>query len=251
MVNRVDGNERPHVLIVGGGFGGLHAARGLRKADVRVTVVDRTNHHLFQPLLYQVATASLAPSDIAEPIRSILRRQKNAAVRMAEIDEVDLAGKRAHLVEEDGDVEWVAWDKLVIAAGASHSYFGHDDWAPFAPGLKTIQDALEVRRRVLYAFERAEWTADPALRTALTTFVVIGGGPTGVELAGALAEIAFWTMRKDFRNIETPRAKVILVEGSNELISGFDPKLRAKAKAQLESLGVEIRLGKPVTAVDS
>ncbi|MEQ1501247.1 MAG: NAD(P)/FAD-dependent oxidoreductase [Myxococcota bacterium] len=244
-------DPRPHVLIIGGGFGGLAAAQGLRRAPVRITVVDKSNHHLFQPLLYQVATASLAPSDIAEPIRSILRRQDNAAVRLAEVTEIDLAGKRAHLIEEDGDREWIHWDKLVVAAGASHGYFGHDDWSEHAPGLKTLGDALEIRRKILYAFERAEWTTDPALRTALTTFVVIGGGPTGVELAGSLAEIAFWTLRRDFRNIMTTRARVVLVEAGHGLLNGYPPDLQEKAKSQLEKIGVEVRFGAAVTGVDA
>jgi NADH dehydrogenase len=240
----------PHVLVVGGGFAGLEVARGLRKAPARVTIVDRSNHHLFQPLLYQVATAALAPSDIAEPIRSILRRQANVAVRLAEVRQIDLAGKRAWLVEDDGDEEWVSWDKLVVAAGVSHSYFGHDEWSQHAPGLKTLGDAFEMRKRVLQAFERAEWTADPEERRRLTTLVVIGGGPTGVELAGALAEIAFRTLKRDFRNFEPSKARVVLVEAAPHLLGTYPERLRERAKEQLEQLGVEVRLGAMVTKVD-
>lgn len=240
----------PHVLIVGGGFGGLGAAQGLKGAPVRVTVVDKSNHHLFQPLLYQVATAALAPSDIAEPIRSVLRRQKNASVRMAEVRAVDLARRTAELHADDGTVETVSWDKLIIAAGTSHSYFGHDEWATEAPGLKTLGDALEIRKRVLCAFEQAEWETDPARRRALMTFVVIGAGPTGVELAGALAEIAFWTLRRDFRHIDTTRARVVLVEAAPTVLASYPEPLRQSAIRQMESLGIEVKLGKPVTGVD-
>lgn len=242
----------PHVLIVGGGFGGLGTAQGLKRAAVRVTLVDRANHHLFQPLLYQVATASLSPSDIAEPIRTVLRRHANVRVRLAEVEAVDLAGKRVRIREDDGDVEWIAWDKLVLAAGTSHSYFGHDDWRIDAPGLKTMGDALEMRRRILAVFERAEWeTERPELRRKLMTFVVIGGGATGVELAGALAEIAFRTFRKDFRNIDTTTAKVILLEGGPALLPSYPPDLQEKAKRQLEAMGVDVRLGSLVTRVDA
>jgi NADH dehydrogenase len=240
----------PHVLVIGGGFGGLHTARALRKAPVRITLVDRSNHHLFQPLLYQVATASLAPSDIAEPIRSILRKQANVAVRLAEVTSIDLSGKSVDLLTPDGTTEKLGWDKLVLAAGASHSYFGNDQWARYAPGLKTLGDAFEIRRRVLAAFERAEWAPDPVTRNALLTFVVIGGGPTGVELAGALAEIAFWTLRRDFRNIETVKARVILVEAASDVLGGFVPELRERAREQLKGLGVDVWLNKRVTGID-
>jgi NADH dehydrogenase len=250
MAENGAGERLPHVIVVGGGFGGLEVARGLRKAPVRITLIDRSNHHLFQPLLYQVATAALAPSDIAEPIRSILRRQDNVAVRLAEVRQVDLAGKRVHIAEDDGDEEWVSWDKLAIAAGVSHSYFGHDEWAPYAPGLKTLGDAFEMRKRILQAFERAEWTADLEERKRLTTLVVIGGGPTGVELAGALAEIAFRTLKRDFRNFETTRARVVLVEAAPTLLGAYPEDLRQRAREQLEQLGVEVRLGAMVTKVD-
>jgi NADH:ubiquinone reductase (H+-translocating) len=241
---------RPHVLIVGGGFGGLGTAQSLRRVPVSVTLVDKSNHHLFQPLLYQVATASLAPSDIAEPIRSVLRRNDNVAVRLAEVTAIDLAGKTAELRDAEGAVERVSWDKLVVAAGTSHSYFGHDEWSRHAPGLKTLGDALEIRKRVLIAFEKAEWETDPARRRALTTFVVIGGGPTGVELAGALAEIAFWTLRKDFRNIDTTDARVVLVEAGTSVLTSYPQPLRDSAVRQLESLRIEIKFGRPVTGID-
>ncbi len=238
------------MLVVGGGFGGLNATQGLKRADVDLTVVDRSNHHLFQPLLYQVATASLSPSDIAEPIRSILRRQGNAKTRLAEALRIDLPGKRALLRDDDGTEEWVRWDKLVLAAGASHSYFGHDEWGRHAPGLKTLGDALEIRRRVLEAFERAEWAETEEQRRSFSTFVVIGGGPTGVELAGAIAEIAFWTLRKDFRNINTLTAKVLLLEAGPGILTAYPPDLQEKGRKQLEHLGVEVRTGAKVTAVD-
>jgi NADH:ubiquinone reductase (H+-translocating) len=245
-----EGAGVPHVLVVGGGFGGLEAARHLRRAPVRITIVDRSNHHLFQPLLYQVATASLAPSDIASPIRAIVRRQKNVFVRLAEVESVDLAHKHARLLENGHGVD-VVWDKLVLAAGVSHSYFGHDEWAANAPGLKTIADALEIRQRVLCAFERAEWEPDPRQRASLTTFVVIGAGPTGVELAGAIKEIAFKTLRRDFRNIDSTRARVILLEGTGAVLPPYPERLRERAKEQLERLGVEVRLDAMVTGVDA
>jgi NADH:ubiquinone reductase (H+-translocating) len=250
---------RKHVVIVGGGFGGLAAAKALRGADVRVTLVDRRNHHLFQPLLYQVATAGLAPADIAEPLRSLLRRQENCVVRLAAVESIDVAGRTLALTPvPDPDqvvstlqpTETLAWDRLILAAGASHAYFGRDEWERFAPGLKTIGDALEIRRRVLTAFERAEWTEDPAERAACMTFLVIGGGPTGVELAGALAEVAFKTMRHDFRRIDTRASKVILLEGGGEILSTYSPSLQQKATRALEKMGVEVRVGARVTNID-
>ena len=241
---------RPRVLIVGGGFGGLAASKGLARAPVDVTVVDRTNHHLFQPLLYQVATAGLAPSDIAEPIRSLLARQRNVVVRLAEVKDIDLDRKMARIADPEGRVEWLAWDKLILAAGTRHSYFGHDEWSEHAPGLKTLDDALAIRKRVLTAFEKAEWTDDPEERAALMTFVVIGAGPTGVELAGAIAEIACQTLRKEFRRIDTTTARVILLEGADAVLPVYDPSLQASAKRQLESLGVTVRLGARVTSID-
>jgi NADH dehydrogenase len=236
----------PHVVIVGGGFGGLYAARELDGAQVRVTVLDRRNHHLFQPLLYQVATAALNPSDIAAPIRSILRRQRNALVLLGEAAAVDVPGQRVILA--DGGA--LAYDYLILATGATHSYFGQDGWAAHAPGLKTIEDALDIRRRVFLAYEAAEREADPARRREPMTFVIIGAGPTGVELAGALAEISRHAMSHDFRRIDPGRARIVLVEGLDRVLPTYPPALSAKARGQLERLGVEVRTGARVTAID-
>src|SRR3989441_11908059 len=216
----------PRVVILGGGFGGLYAARALRRGPLRLTLVDRRNHHLFQPLLYQVATAALDPSDIAVPIRRVLRRQENATVLLGEATAVDVAGRRVILA--DGEVPY---DYLIVATGATHSYFGHDDWSRFAPGLKTIEDALEIRRRILLAFEAAEREPDPGARRAWLSFVVIGGGPTGVELAGALADIARQTMLRDFRRINPSSARVILIEGKDRVLPTYPPDLSQKAEA--------------------
>jgi NADH dehydrogenase len=235
----------PHVAIVGGGFGGLRAARALKHAPVRVTLVDRRNHHLFQPLLYQVATAALNPADIASPIRHVLRRQRNCEVLLAEVIGVDAARRR--LVLDDGTLEF---DFCVLATGAAHSYFGHPEWAPLAPGLKTVEDALEIRRRILVAFEHAERETDPSRREAWMTFLVVGGGPTGVELAGALAEISRHTLARDFRRIRAENARVVLVEASPRVLPLYPPELSLKARRQLERLGVEVRTGAAVTAVD-
>ena len=232
-------------MILGGGFGGLYAARALRHAPVRVTLIDRRNHHLFQPLLYQVATAALNPSDIAHPIRRILRRQRNASVVLAEARAIDAAGRRVILA--DGEV---SYDFLVVATGATHSYFGHDDWAASAPGLKTLEDALEIRRRVLLAFEAAERETDPVRRSALLTFVVVGGGPTGVELAGALGEIARHVLASDFRRIDPRDARVILLEAGPRILPAFTPDLSEKAVRQIARLGVEVRTGAAVTGID-
>jgi NADH dehydrogenase len=240
----------PHVLVIGGGFGGLEVAKGLRGSEVDITIVDRENHHLFQPLLYQVATAGLAPSDIAGPIRNILSRQKNVEVRLAEVLSIDPKHKRVQVHAEDGGEVSMSFDTLVVAAGASHSYFGHADWERFAPGLKTLGDALEIRRRVLSAFERAEWEQDEAERRALTTFVIVGGGPTGVELAGAIAEIACRTLRRDFRKIDTTRARIVLVEASDKILAAYHPRLQKRAIEQLTELDVHVRLSSPVTEVD-
>ncbi|MFO1076212.1 MAG: NAD(P)/FAD-dependent oxidoreductase [Planctomycetota bacterium] len=236
----------PHVVIVGGGFAGLAAARALRRAPVRITIADRRNHHLFQPLLYQVATAALNPGDIAYPIRSVLRSQQNARTILARVDGIDLASRTVQLV--DGRLEF---DYLIVAAGATHSYFGKDDWEAWAPGLKTIEDALEVRRRVLSAFEAAERLSDPAQLSATLTFVVIGGGPTGVELAGALSEIGRLTVARDFRSFDPRTLRVVLVEGNERLLPPYDPRSSAAAKEQLASLGVEVRNGIHVTRVDA
>ncbi len=235
----------PHVVIVGGGFGGLAAARALSGAPVRITLVDRRNHHVFQPLLYQVATAGLAAPDIAAPIRHILRSQRNAAVILAEVTGFDLRRQKVKLAGGE-----LAYDFAVVAAGAGHSYFGHDDWARHAPGLKTMEDAVEVRRRVLLAFEHAERQEDEALQREWLTFVVIGAGPTGVELAGALTEIARHTLRGEFRRIEPRSARVILIEGADRVLPPYPPELSDKARRQLERLGVEVRTGILVTGVD-
>lgn len=239
--------ERPHVVIIGGGFGGLAAAKTLERAPVDVTLLDRSNHHLFQPLLYQVATAALAAPDIAEPIRAILSRQDNVKVRLASVTGVQPEARQVLL--DSGDA--VPYDFLVVATGATHSYFGNDAWAPYAPGLKTLDDALRIREHLLHAFEQAEWTEDPEERQRLLTFVVIGGGPTGVEMAGALAEITVETLRGDYRNIDTTEARVVLIEASHKVLGVYDDPLPDKALRQLRDLGVEVRLGSPVTHVDA
>lgn len=236
---------RPRVLVIGCGFGGIEAVRTLSKADVEITLVDRTNHHLFQPLLYQVATAALNPGDIAYPIRSVLRNQANARTLLARVDAIDLAART--LLLADGVL---SFDYLLVATGATHSYFGQDAWEQWAPGLKTIEDALEVRRRVLSAFEAAERQSDPAQLAATLTFVVVGAGPTGVELAGALSEIGRLTVAKDFRAFDPRRLRVVLVEGTDRVLPPYSPKLSAKAQRQLERLGVEVRTGAKVTKID-
>ena len=251
----------PHVVIVGGGFGGLDAARALDGAPVRVTLVDRFNYHLFQPLLYQVATASLSPGDIASPIRWVLRHQKNVKVLLANVSAIDVTGRRVLLEPRPGgadqapsatssEVDAVGYDYLIVAAGSAHAYFGHSEWEARAPGLKTLDDALHIRRQVLLAFEAAERETDPARERRLLTFVIVGGGPTGVELAGALAEIARRTLRQDFRNIRPESARIILVEGGPSLLGTFPSSLRDAARASLEKLGVEIRTGSLVTRID-
>ena len=229
---------KPHVVIVGAGFGGLEAAKLLTKEPVRVTVIDRTNHHLFQPLLYEVATAALSPADIAAPIRGILGRCPNTEVILAEVKSVNVEAKTVNL----GDQE-VTYDYLILATGSRHSYFGHDEWEKLAPGLKSLEDAVEIRRRLLLAFEYAEKITDEAAKAAAMTFVIIGGGPTGVEMAGAIAEIARYTLDKDFKHIDPSSARVVLVEGDQRIISGFHEDLSAKALAQLKDLGVEVRTG--------
>ena len=235
----------PHVVIIGGGFGGLSAAKALRKAPVRITVIDRHNHHLFQPLLYQVATATLSPGDIASPIRWILRKQRNTRVLLGDVRAIDLNARRITL--EDGAV--IGYDYLIVATGTSHTYFGHDEWARYAPGLKTLEDALAMRRRILVAFELAEREADPARQQRLLTFVLVGGGPTGVELAGTLAEIAHQT-RDEFRNIDTRATRIVVVEAGPTILATFAPTLRDAARRSLERLRVEIRENTRVTGVD-
>jgi NADH dehydrogenase len=229
---------QPHVVIVGAGFGGLEAAKLLTKEPVRLTVIDRTNHHLFQPLLYEVATAALSPADIAAPIRGILGRCENTEVILAEVKSVDVAAKTLNL----GDREF-SYDYLILATGARHSYFGHDEWEKLAPGLKSLEDAVEIRRRLLLAFEYAEKITDEAAKAAAMTFVIIGGGPTGVEMAGAIAEIARYTLDQDFKHIDPSSARVVLVEGDERLISAFPEDLSASAMKQLKDLGVEVRTG--------
>ena len=235
----------PHVVIVGGGFGGLYAARRLGRAPVRVTLVDRRNHHLFQPLLYQVATAGLNPSDIAAPIRSVLRKHPNTTVILAEARSVDLQGRK--LVLADGVLDY---DFLVLATGATHSYFGHDEWAARAPGLKSIEDALEIRRRVFLAYEAAERETDATRRREWLSFVIIGAGPTGVEMAGALAEISRQALAHDFRHIDPRQARIILIEGLERVLPGYPPDLSEKARQQLERLGVAVWTGVRVSGFD-
>ncbi len=234
----------PHVLIVGAGFGGLYAAKALAHAPVRITVIDRRNHHLFQPLLYQVATAALSPGDIAHPIRAILSRQKNARVLLAEATAVDLKSKKVIL--RDGELPY---DYLILATGVRHAYFGHSEWEKWAPGLKSLEDALEMRRRILLAFEKAEREPEEKRRRELLTFVIVGGGPTGVELAGAIAEISSQVMERDFRAIDPREARIILVEAGPRILPSYPDDLSAKAEASLAELGVEVRKGLPVTSI--
>src|SRR2546430_3341530 len=234
--------KRPQVVIVGAGFGGLEAAKKLACKDVHVTVIDRTNYHLFQPLLYQVATAALSPADIAAPVRAVLSKCGNIEVILAEVESVDVAARKVNL----GDME-VAYDYLILATGARHSYFGHDEWEKLAPGLKSLEDAIELRRRLLMAFEYAEKITDEAARKAAMTFVIIGGGPTGVEMAGAIAEIARYTLAKDFRHIDPSQARVLLIESEPRLPAAFPEGLSASAMKQLVDLGVEVRTGTRAT----
>jgi NADH dehydrogenase len=231
-----------HVVIVGAGFGGLAAAQGLAGADVKITIIDQRNHHLFQPLLYQVGTAVLATSEIAWPIRHLVRKRKEITTLLGEVTGVDTQSRGVLL--EDGSV--VAYDSLVLATGARHAYFGHDEWEPHAPGLKTLEDATAIRRRILLSFERAEREADPDARAALLTFVIVGGGPTGVELAGAIAELAHQNLPEDFRHIDTRKARVVLIEAGPRILPSFTEDLSAYAHASLERQGVEIQLGQAV-----
>lgn len=239
-------SKEPHVVIVGAGFGGLIAAQQLGREKVRVTVVDRQNHHLFQPLLYQVAMAGLSPAEIAAPIRGVLAENKNTQVLLGEVTRVDLGAKRIFV-----DAEPIAYDHLILAVGAKTSYFGHEEWAKDAPGLKSIEDALEIRNRVLFAFERAERETDPAIRARLLTFVVIGGGPTGVELAGAVSELARFVLNDDFRSINPKDAKVVLIEAGPRILASFPETLSRSAVEQLGELGVEVRTSTRVTSIDT
>ncbi|HEX5657212.1 MAG TPA: NAD(P)/FAD-dependent oxidoreductase, partial [Polyangiales bacterium] len=234
--------EQAHVVILGGGFAGLAAAKALAKADVRITLIDRTNHHLFQPLLYQVATAALAAPDVSAPIRKLLWQQKNVTVWMANVSRIDV--ERRRIVLEQGEA---TYDYLIVATGMTHAYFGYDRWAAHAPGLKTVGEALDIRRRILRAFENAELASSAEERRAWTTFVVIGGGPTGVELAGAIAEIAGRTLARDFRRFDPRTTRVILVEAGPRILPTFAPELSESARRQLEHLGVEVRVGSAVS----
>jgi NADH:quinone reductase (non-electrogenic) len=238
--------NRPRVVIVGAGFGGLSAAKALDGSAFDVTVIDRHNYHLFQPLLYQVATAALSPAEIAAPIRAILSRAQNVNVMLGKVSGVDT--QRREVLAEG---RRVPYDHLILATGAQHAYFGHGDWAAFAPGLKTIDDATYIRRRILLAFEKAESETDPGERARLLNFVIVGGGPTGVEMAGAIAELANRALAEDFRSIDPRSARIILVEAAARLLTPFDPSLSDAAKTSLEQLGVEVRLGAPVTALDA
>ena len=238
--------SRPHVVVIGGGFGGLQAARGLRRLPVDVTLVDRKNHHVFQPLLYQVATAGLSPAEIAAPIRHILRRQRATRVLLGEVTAVDLAAQKVRL-----DSLELAYDYLILAAGNTHSYFGHDEWQPHAPGLKTIEEALEIRRRVLLAFEQAEREEDAEARRAWLTFAVIGGGPTGVEMAGALGEIARHTLARQFRRIDPASARIVLIEAGPRVLPAYPEDLSERARLQLEALGVQVWTGSRVSSVSA
>src|SRR6266576_5979105 len=231
-------NSKPRVIIVGSGFGGLEAAKKLACKDVHVTVIDRTNYHLFQPLLYQVATAALSPADIAAPVRAVLSKCRNVEVILAEVQSVNVDAKKVKTVDMEID-----YDYLILATGARHSYFGHDAWEKLAPGLKSLEDAIELRRRILMAFEYAEKITDEEARRAAMNFVVIGGGPTGVEMAGAIAEISRYTLAKDFRHIDPSEARVILIEGDSRLLSAFPEDLSKSAQKQLTHLGVDVRTG--------
>ncbi|CAN5600546.1 NAD(P)/FAD-dependent oxidoreductase [soil metagenome] len=239
-------SKQPLVAVIGAGFGGLKLVQGLRKAPVRVLIIDRHNYHLFQPLLYQVATAALSPADIAYPIRRIFRTQKNVQVVLGEVTKADLNGKVV-----GSDRASIKFDYIVFACGSTHSYFGHEEWKDVAPGLKTIDDATTIRRRMLLAFEAAEYEADDEARSAKLTFIVVGGGPTGVEMAGALREIAAKDIPRDFRSIDTTMTRIILVQGGDRLLPAFPPELSDRAKHDLESMGVQVRLNARVTNVDS
>ncbi|MEL4890683.1 NAD(P)/FAD-dependent oxidoreductase [Xanthomonas protegens] len=243
----MDDTRVPHLIVVGGGFAGLWATRALAKTPLRITLIDRRNHHLFQPLLYQVATAGLSAPDIAAPLRQILRHQDNVEVRLGEVVHVDKQARQVRLA----DGQALDYDYLLVATGATHAYFGHDDWAAHAPGLKTLDDALQLRRHLLLAFERAEAETDPAARAAWLSFAIVGGGPTGVELAGTLAEIARHTLKHEFRRIDPAEARVRLIEAGPRVLSSFPEHLSAKAQKQLEKLGVEVLTGVPVAEIDA
>ncbi|HEY9781370.1 MAG TPA: NAD(P)/FAD-dependent oxidoreductase [Leptolyngbyaceae cyanobacterium] len=244
-MKNTDKNRAPHqVVIIGGGFGGLYAAKALGKKQVRVTLVDKRNFHLFQPLLYQVATGTLSPADISSPLRSVVNGNKNTKVLMGEVVDINPEQQKVILQNEE-----LTYDSLIVATGVSHYYFGNDEWATVAPGLKTVEDALEMRRRIFLAFEAAEKESDPEKRRALLTFVIVGGGPTGVELAGAIAELAYTTLKKDFRNIDTTETKILLLEGMDRILPPYPPELSARAEASLQRLGVTIQTKTLVTNI--
>lgn len=246
MVNETKKQSPHNVVIIGGGFGGLYAAQALRKAPVKVKLIDKRNFHLFQPLLYQVATGKLSPGDISSPLRAVLSRQKNTKVLMGEVTDIDPTAKIVKLNNED-----IAYDTLIVATGVSHHYFGNEHWAPKAPGLKTVEDAIEIRRRIFVAFEAAEQEPDPEKRRAWLTFVIAGGGPTGVELAGTLAELAYSTLKHDFRDIDTSEAKILLLEGMDRVLPPYPSELSTKAKASLERLGVTVQTNTLVTNIEN
>lgn len=244
MVVAVENQSPHHVVIVGGGFGGLYAAKALSGAPVHVTLVDKRNFHLFQPLLYQVATGTLSPADISSPLRAVLSESKNTKVLMGEVKDLDPQQRKVILSGEE-----LIYDTLIVATGVSHFYFGNDQWETVAPGLKTVEDALEMRRRIFMAFEAAEKETDPEKRRAWLTFVIVGGGPTGVELAGAIAELAYSTLKRDFRNIDTAEAKILLLEGMDRILPPYAPELSAKAEASLQRLGVTVQTKTLVTNI--
>lgn len=245
MPTSVD-NHKPHeVVIIGGGFGGLYTAKGLRKANVNVTLIDKRNFHLFQPLLYQVATGTLSPGDISSPLRSVLSKSKNTKVLLGEVNDIDPEAQQVMMADK-----FVPYDTLVVATGAKHSYFGNDDWQKSAPGLKTVEDAIEIRRRIFSAFEAAERETDPEKRRALLTFVVVGGGPTGVELSGAIAELAYKTLEEDFRNIDTSETRILLLQGGERILPFLAPELSKAAAESLEQFGVSVHTKTRVTNID-
>ncbi len=245
MVDVAEKQSPHHVVIVGGGFGGLYAAQALSRASVKVTLVDRRNFHLFQPLLYQVATGSLSPADISSPLRAVLSKNENTKVLLAEVKDIDPQEQK--VITNSGDL---TYDSLIIATGVSHHYFGNDDWERVAPGLKTIENALEIRRRIFLAFEAAEKEPDLEKRRAWLTFVIVGGGPTGVELAGAIAELAYSTLKKDFRDIDTTETKILLIEGMDRILPPYPPELSEKAEKSLQKLGVTVQTKTLVTNID-
>ncbi|WP_337885351.1 NAD(P)/FAD-dependent oxidoreductase [Fischerella thermalis] len=246
MANTTETQPPHQVVIIGGGFGGLYAAKSLNNDNVNVTLIDRRNFHLFQPLLYQVATGAISPADISSPLRSVLNKSKNTKVLLGEVNDIDPQGQKVLM----GD-EIIPYDTLIVATGAKHSYFGKDEWESFAPGLKTVEDAIEMRHRIFMAFEAAEKETDPQLRRAWLTFVIVGGGPTGVELAGAIAELAYHTMKEDFRNIDTTEAQVILLEGLDRILPQFAPELSVQAETSLQKLGVTVQTKTLVTNIEN